>query len=52
MHQVIDTYEKWCLRLSTSRLNRWVRKVNFWLTIAKHGLCVCNAVGRTIYVEY
>ncbi|TVU22959.1 hypothetical protein EJB05_32682 [Eragrostis curvula] len=27
MHQVIDTYEKWCLRLSTSRLNRWLRKV-------------------------
>ncbi|OMO75778.1 hypothetical protein CCACVL1_16040 [Corchorus capsularis] len=27
MHQVIDTYEKWCLRLSTARLNRWLRKV-------------------------
>uniref|UniRef100_A0A0D9Y5G4 GTPase Der n=1 Tax=Oryza glumipatula TaxID=40148 RepID=A0A0D9Y5G4_9ORYZ len=27
MRQVIDTYEKWCLRLSTSRLNRWLRKV-------------------------
>lgn len=27
MHQVIDTYEKWCSRLSTSRLNRWLRKV-------------------------
>lgn len=31
MHQVIDTYEKWCLRLSTSRLNRWLRKVNILL---------------------
>ncbi|XP_062095438.1 uncharacterized protein LOC133801278 [Humulus lupulus] len=27
MHQVIDTYDKWCLRLSTALLNRWLRKV-------------------------
>lgn len=27
MRQVVDTYEKWCLRLSTARLNRWLRKV-------------------------
>ncbi|XP_008452192.1 uncharacterized protein LOC103493287 isoform X1 [Cucumis melo] len=27
MHQVIETYEKWCTRLSTARLNRWLRKV-------------------------
>ncbi|KAM3762812.1 hypothetical protein ACB098_01G374100 [Castanea mollissima] len=27
IHQVIDTYEKWCVRLSTARLNRWLRKV-------------------------
>lgn len=27
MRQVIDTYERWCSRLSTSRLNRWLRKV-------------------------
>ncbi|KAL6196481.1 hypothetical protein ACLB2K_032096 [Fragaria x ananassa] len=27
MHQVIDTYEKWCTRLSTARLNRWLCKV-------------------------
>ncbi|CAA0832502.1 Unknown protein [Striga hermonthica] len=27
MRQVIDTYEKWCCRLSTARLNRWLRKV-------------------------
>lgn len=27
MRQVIETYEKWCLRLSTARLNRWLRKV-------------------------
>lgn len=27
MSQVIDAYEKWCLRLSTARLNRWLRKV-------------------------
>uniref|UniRef100_A0A7C8YKQ3 GTPase Der C-terminal KH-domain-like domain-containing protein n=2 Tax=Opuntia streptacantha TaxID=393608 RepID=A0A7C8YKQ3_OPUST len=25
--QVIETYEKWCLRLSTAGLNRWLRKV-------------------------
>lgn len=31
MNQIIDTYEKWCLRLSTARLNRWLRKVSsFW----------------------
>uniref|UniRef100_A0A7N0VI65 GTPase Der n=1 Tax=Kalanchoe fedtschenkoi TaxID=63787 RepID=A0A7N0VI65_KALFE len=27
MHQVVDSYEKWCLRLSTARLNRWLLKV-------------------------
>lgn len=27
MRQVVDTYEKWCLRLPTSRLNRWLHKV-------------------------
>ncbi|XP_057977799.1 uncharacterized protein LOC131164544 [Malania oleifera] len=27
MHQVIETYEKWCLRLPTAQLNRWLRKV-------------------------
>ncbi|CAH9074263.1 unnamed protein product [Cuscuta epithymum] len=27
MCQVIETYEKWCLRLSTARLNRWLIKV-------------------------
>ncbi|KAK2392462.1 GTPase Der [Trifolium repens] len=27
LHQVIDTYEKWCTRLSTARLNRWLQKV-------------------------
>ncbi|KAL3620754.1 hypothetical protein CASFOL_035666 [Castilleja foliolosa] len=27
MRQVVDTYEKWCRRLPTSRLNRWLRKV-------------------------
>ncbi|XP_060199237.1 uncharacterized protein LOC132627701 [Lycium barbarum] len=27
MNQVVETYEKWCLRLSTARLNRWLRKV-------------------------
>ncbi|RWR92743.1 GTP binding domain-containing protein [Cinnamomum micranthum f. kanehirae] len=27
MRQVVDTYEKWCLRLPTARLNRWLRKV-------------------------
>ncbi|KAL5786879.1 hypothetical protein ACOSP7_003828 [Xanthoceras sorbifolium] len=27
MRQVIDTYKKWCLRLPTARLNRWLRKV-------------------------
>lgn len=28
MRQVIETYEKWCLRLPTARLNRWLRKVS------------------------
>ncbi|KAL8116895.1 hypothetical protein AgCh_023175 [Apium graveolens] len=27
MDQVIDTYGKWCLRLTPARLNRWLRKV-------------------------
>ncbi|KAJ9162724.1 hypothetical protein P3X46_022480 [Hevea brasiliensis] len=27
MRQVINTYEKWCLRLPTARLNRWLCKV-------------------------
>lgn len=27
MQQVVETYEKWCLRLPTARLNRWLRKV-------------------------
>ncbi|RZR76238.1 hypothetical protein BHM03_00000902 [Ensete ventricosum] len=27
MRQVVDTYQKWCLRLPTARLNRWLRKV-------------------------
>ncbi|KAI4375818.1 hypothetical protein MLD38_013642 [Melastoma candidum] len=27
MNQVIDTYEKWCSRLPTARLNRWLCKV-------------------------
>ncbi|EYU33227.1 hypothetical protein MIMGU_mgv1a004021mg [Erythranthe guttata] len=27
MRQVVDTYDKWCRRLSTALLNRWLRKV-------------------------
>ncbi|CAN8273079.1 unnamed protein product [Cochlearia groenlandica] len=27
MNQVIDTYKRWCSRLSTGRLNRWLCKV-------------------------
>ncbi|KAK9076993.1 hypothetical protein SSX86_005328 [Deinandra increscens subsp. villosa] len=27
MQEVIETYKKWCLRLSTARLNRWLLKV-------------------------
>ncbi|XP_077239240.1 uncharacterized protein LOC143880280 isoform X1 [Tasmannia lanceolata] len=27
MRHVVDTYKKWCLRLPTARLNRWLRKV-------------------------
>ncbi|XP_071729806.1 uncharacterized protein [Rutidosis leptorrhynchoides] len=27
MQHVIETYKKWCLRLSTARLNRWLLKV-------------------------
>ncbi|KAI7735116.1 hypothetical protein M8C21_008376 [Ambrosia artemisiifolia] len=28
MQQVTETYKKWCLRLSTARLNRWLRKMS------------------------
>ncbi|PKA64725.1 putative tRNA modification GTPase mnmE [Apostasia shenzhenica] len=27
MRQVVEAYEKWCLRLPTARLNHWLRKV-------------------------
>eukprot|EP00252_Welwitschia_mirabilis_P004447 TRINITY_DN14792_c0_g1_i1.p1 TRINITY_DN14792_c0_g1~~TRINITY_DN14792_c0_g1_i1.p1 ORF type:complete len:305 (+),score=62.83 TRINITY_DN14792_c0_g1_i1:142-1056(+) len=27
MRKIIETYEKWCLRLPTSKLNHWLRKV-------------------------
>lgn len=27
LRQVVDTYEKWCSRLPTARLNRWLLKV-------------------------
>ncbi|KAH9625040.1 hypothetical protein KSS87_020793 [Heliosperma pusillum] len=27
MSQIIETYEKWCLRLPTAKLNRWLQKV-------------------------
>ncbi|KAK1323922.1 putative tRNA modification GTPase mnmE [Acorus calamus] len=27
MRQVVDTYQKWCLRLPTACLNRWLQKV-------------------------
>ncbi|KAJ3686684.1 hypothetical protein LUZ61_015848 [Rhynchospora tenuis] len=27
MRQVLETYQKWCLRLPTARLNRWLLKV-------------------------
>ncbi|KAL9232012.1 hypothetical protein vseg_007162 [Gypsophila vaccaria] len=27
MDKVIETYEKWCLRLPTAKLNRWLQKV-------------------------
>ncbi|XP_015939666.1 uncharacterized protein LOC107465188 [Arachis duranensis] len=27
LNRVIDTYEKWCSRLPTARLNRWLQKV-------------------------
>uniref|UniRef100_I1MQU3 G domain-containing protein n=2 Tax=Glycine max TaxID=3847 RepID=I1MQU3_SOYBN len=27
LNQVIETYEKWCSRLPTARLNRWLQKV-------------------------
>lgn len=32
MHQVVDTYEKWCSRLTTARLNRWLVKVHFFFS--------------------
>ncbi|KAF5784430.1 putative K domain-like, alpha/beta, GTPase Der KH-domain-containing protein [Helianthus annuus] len=38
MQQVIQTYKKWCLRLSTAhRHNRWLRKVmsrHYWKDVA------------------
>ena len=36
LREVVDTYEKWCSRLPTARLNRWLRKVSasFVLTFA------------------
>ncbi|XP_039024972.1 GTPase Der-like [Hibiscus syriacus] len=37
MSQVIDTYEKWCLRLSTARLNHWLRKVTSRHSWKDHG---------------
>ncbi|KAE8728947.1 hypothetical protein F3Y22_tig00004041pilonHSYRG00054 [Hibiscus syriacus] len=37
MSQVIDTYEKWCLRLSTARLNRWLLKVTSRHSWKDHG---------------
>lgn len=27
MREVVETYERWCMRLSTARLNRWLCKV-------------------------
>jgi hypothetical protein len=48
MRQVIDTYEKWCLRLSTSRLNRWLRKVNILLTEILFGLFACVFCRNTV----
>ncbi|KAJ3694579.1 hypothetical protein LUZ60_010059 [Juncus effusus] len=27
MREVVELYEKWCLRLSTAKLNRWLKKV-------------------------
>ncbi|MQL95998.1 hypothetical protein Taro_028672 [Colocasia esculenta] len=27
LHQIVNTYENWCLRLPTARLNRWLQKV-------------------------
>lgn len=32
MREIVETYEKWCLRLPTARLNRWVRKVSLLIT--------------------
>lgn len=31
MREVVDTYEKWCSRLPTARLNRWLRKVHTYI---------------------
>lgn len=42
MHQVIDTYEKWCLRLSTARLNRWLRKVAIYHTFIFSSIMSAN----------
>ncbi|KAJ8556034.1 hypothetical protein K7X08_022792 [Anisodus acutangulus] len=35
MNQVVETYEKWCLRLPTARLNRWLckGKKDVWIKV-------------------
>lgn len=43
MHQVVDTYQKWCSRLSTARLNRWLRKVKkpVWCCLVLSSFSLC-----------
>lgn len=48
MHQVVDTYEKWCSRLPTARLNRWLRKVHTFSALSL-SLSFARLIGRSIF---
>lgn len=40
LRQVVQTYEKWCLRLPTAQINRWLRKVcsvTYLLSLLRRG---------------
>lgn len=43
MREVVDTYEKWCSRLPTARLNRWLRKVHSGILCVRIHYCFGGA---------
>ncbi|KAH1200534.1 GTPase Der [Glycine max] len=45
LNQVIETYEKWCSRLPTARLNRWLQKA-----ISPSIITFCNSQGPATYI--